>query len=212
MTRITTLMRTPTRSEFNRRAMCLGMVSGLGATILPRSVFAMTESSTAKLVDQLVNDIYKVIESGKSESAMYRDFEKIFDRYADVPIIARSALGADARRASSSQISAFTKVFKTYISRKYGKRFREFIGGRIEVNSSKAVKSFYEVKTTAYLKGQAPFEVKFLVSDKSGKLRFFNMFIEGVNMMLTERTEIGAMLDKRKGNIDQLIADLKSFS
>jgi len=30
-------------------------------------------------------------------------------------------------------------------------------------------------------------------------------------MMLTERTEIGAMLDKRKGNLDLLIADLKSL-
>ena len=27
-------------------------------------------------------------------------------------------------------------------------------------------------------------------------------------MLLTERTEIGAMLDKRGGNIDRLIADL----
>ncbi|MBL4767352.1 MAG: ABC transporter substrate-binding protein, partial [Rhodobacteraceae bacterium] len=52
----------------------------------------------------------------------------------------------------------------------------------------------------------------FLVSDKSGKEKFFNMFIEGVNLLLTERTEIGAMLDRRKGNIDQMTADLKKLS
>jgi phospholipid transport system substrate-binding protein len=34
------------------------------------------------------------------------------------------------------------------------------------------------------------------------------MFIEGVNLLLTERTEIGAMLDARKGNLNQLIKDL----
>ena len=28
-------------------------------------------------------------------------------------------------------------------------------------------------------------------------------------MLLTEREEIGAMLDRRKGNIDKMIADLK---
>jgi phospholipid transport system substrate-binding protein len=28
-------------------------------------------------------------------------------------------------------------------------------------------------------------------------------------MLLTEREEIGAMLDKRKGNIDQMISDLR---
>ena len=35
------------------------------------------------------------------------------------------------------------------------------------------------------------------------------MFIEGINMLLTERTEIGAMLDRRGGNIDAMIADLR---
>jgi phospholipid transport system substrate-binding protein len=46
------------------------------------------------------------------------------------------------------------------------------------------------------------------VSDRSGQNKFFNMPIEGVNLLLTERTEIGAMLDKRRGNIDALIKDL----
>jgi phospholipid transport system substrate-binding protein len=46
------------------------------------------------------------------------------------------------------------------------------------------------------------------VSDRSGRDLFFNMFIEGVNMLLAERAEIGAMLDRRGGNIDQMTADL----
>jgi phospholipid transport system substrate-binding protein len=51
--------------------------------------------------------------------------------------------------------------------------------------------------------------VSFHVSDRSGKDLFFNMYIEGVNLLLTERTEIGAMLDKRRGDIDAMIRDLK---
>ena len=65
------------------------------------------------------------------------------------------------------------------------------------------------MRTFSYLKGQSPFEVTFQVSDRSGKDLFFNMYIEGVNLLLTERTEIGAMLDRRKGDIDALIADLQ---
>ena len=120
--------------------------------------------------------------------------------------------GVDARRASPAQMNEFTKAFQVYVSRKYGKRFREFIGGRIEVRDARQVKNFFEVKTIAHLRGESPFEVTFLVSDRSGKDKFFNLFIEGVNMLLTERTEIGAMLDKRRGDINGLIADLKSAS
>lgn len=175
---------------------------------LPKTAFALSEAAARSLVDSLVGDINKVIASGKSEPAMIRDFEKIFVRYADVAIMARYAMGADARRASSAQMRKFTNAFQGYISRKYGRRFREFIGGRIEVKSARKIKAGYEIKSIAYLSGQAPFEVVFLVSDKSGKNKFFNMFIEGVNMLLTERTEIGSMLDRRKGDIDKMIADL----
>jgi phospholipid transport system substrate-binding protein len=36
----------------------------------------------------------------------------------------------------------------------------------------------------------------------------FNLFIEGINVSSSEKTEIGAMLDKRRGNIDELITHL----
>ena len=45
------------------------------------------------LVTNLVADINAVISSGNSEAAMVRQFEKIFQSYADVPTIARYALG-----------------------------------------------------------------------------------------------------------------------
>jgi phospholipid transport system substrate-binding protein len=35
------------------------------------------------------------------------------------------------------------------------------------------------------------------------------MFIEGVNLLLTERTEIGALIDRNGGNIDAMISDLR---
>lgn len=60
----------------------------------------------------------------------------------------------------------------------------------------------------AKLKGQAPFEVDWHVFDKSGKNQFFNLIIEGVNMLAAERTEIGAMLDKAGGSIDRLTQQL----
>jgi len=198
------------KSGINRRSGLALVLGGMAASVIPNLAFAMNQRSAKKLVDRVVADINAVIDSGKSEDQMLADFEKIFVDYADVATIARYALGVEARAASPSQLLAFTAAFQKYISTKYGKRFREFIGGKVEVQDARAVKSFFEVKTIAHLQGSAPFEVTFLVSDGSGEEKFFNMFIEGLNMLLSERTEIGAMLDKRKGDLDKLIADLKS--
>lgn len=195
--------------SINRRTFVATGVAALGGLALGSPAYALNESQARGLVDNLVNEINKVIASGKAETAMYGEFERIFKRYADTSYIAAYAMGVDARRASAAQKKAFSETFTAYISRKYGKRFREFIGGRLEVQGVKQVKSFYQVRTIAHLRNEAPFEVDFHVSDRTGQNLFFNMYIEGINMLLTERQEIGAMLDRRKGNIDQMIADLK---
>jgi len=193
---------------FNRRNFLSTAASSALAIAAPTHVLALNEAQAQRLVDALITDINKVIASNKSEGAMIKDFERIFVRYADVSIMARYTLGADARSASSSQIRSYTKAFQGYIARKYGRRFREFIGGRLEYKSSRKIKNGYEVRNIAYLRGEAPFEVTFLVSDKSGQDLFYNMFVEGVNMLLTERTEIGALLDQRGGDLNRLIKDL----
>lgn len=196
-------------NKISRRFLIGTAIAGALATSLPTSALALTEARAKSLVDQVVNEINRVIASGKSVNAMIRDFERIFGRYADVNIIARSALGQDARRASSAQMRSFTTAFRSYIARKYGKRFREFIGGEIEVTGVRQVKSWHEVKARVKLRGSQPFQVLFLVSDRSGKDLFFDMVIEGVSLRLSERTEIGAILDRNGGNIDGLINDLK---
>ena len=62
----------------------------------------------------------------------------------------------------------------------------------------------------ARLQGESPFDLRWHVSNKSGRDLFFNIIIEGVNMLASEREEIGAMLKKQKGDLDALVAALKT--
>jgi len=202
-------MTTPMPSDLTRRRLLGAGLAATTALALPLPALALNDASARALIDKVVAEINRVIASGKSVGAMIQDFERIFARYADVNIIARSTLGADSRRASAAQMRAFTDAFRGYIARKYGKQFRQFVGGRIEVQGVRRVKSWHEVISTVYLRGEAPFEVRFLVSDRSGRDLFFDMLIEGVSLRLSERTEIGSMLDARRGNIDALIQDLQ---
>ncbi|WP_175581783.1 phospholipid-binding protein MlaC [Pseudooceanicola sp. HF7] len=200
----------PTFNTPTRRGLLGGGVAVLAAAALgPRAALAVSNSQAESLVTSAVDRINAVISSGKSESAMIGDFQRILNQYADVNIIARSALGPAARSASASEMTAYVNAFSGYIARKYGKRFREFIGGKINVRGSRAVKTWVEVDATADLAGQAPFAVKFLVSDASGKPLFFDLFIEGISLRLTERDEIGAMLDQNRGSISGLTAALQ---
>jgi len=189
-----------------RRQFLVGTV----ALTIPTSSFAVSPSAAQSMVEDLVDDVNAVIASGASEQAMIDQFGQILNRYADVPTIARYCLGVDARRATASQMAQYTDAFQDYIASKYGRRFREFVGGEVRVVGSEAVKSWVEVETTVLLRGRSPLQMDWHVSDRSGRNAFFNFIIEGVNMLLTEREEIGAMLDRRRGSIDALISDMKA--
>jgi phospholipid transport system substrate-binding protein len=197
-------------SMMSRRRFAAGFALGSVALALPMPVAALTVDQARGLIDKVVADINGIIASGKAEPEMLKDFERIFARYADVAVISRSTLGVAAKSASPAQLQAFAGAFQTYISAKYGRRFREFIGGSIEVIDAQPVKSYYEVVTVAKLAGESPFDLRWHVSDKSGKNLFFNIIIEGINLLASERSEIGAMLDQAGGNIDTLIANMKA--
>lgn len=194
-------------SEISRRTLILS-TTALGASLaLPAS--ALTVAEARGLIDQVVEEINRIINSRTSEAAMIADFERLFARYADLGFIAPRVLGPAARQASAAQMRAYTAALQGYISRKYGKRFREFIGGRIEVNDARAVQSYYEVVATVFLRGEAPFQVRWIVSDRSGRNLFRDLVIEGVSMIAAEATEVRAMLDRRRGDIAAMTADLQ---
>ncbi|MDO5642896.1 MAG: ABC transporter substrate-binding protein [Paracoccus sp. (in: a-proteobacteria)] len=202
MTLTTTLTIHPDRRGF------LGLLAGAMA-FYAMPARALTPDQASALVRQSLNEVYAVINSGKPPAQLYRDFEAIFARYADVDVIARSALGPAARQISAQQFAAYRQAFQGYIGRKYGARFREFIGSKIEVTGARQVKSYIAVTSVAHLNGRAPMVMEWHVSDRSGQNKYFNIIIEGVNMLASERTEIAAKLAANRGDVAALTAALQ---
>ena len=170
---------------------------------------ALTGNQAIALVRATVDEVRATVNSGRAPAQMYPAFQSIFHRRADIDAMARAALGPTARQLGAQDFAAFRQGMSCYVARKYGKRFQELLGGRIEVGAARQLKSFWSVDSTAYLRGQTPTRVEWHVSDRSGQVRFFNLIIEGVNMLASEREEIAAMLARRRGDVRALIADLQ---
>jgi phospholipid transport system substrate-binding protein len=201
---MTSLTHTPILID--RRAILLGLGA---AALTPAAALAMTQAQARELIGQVMSDVQAAVGAGRSEAAVIRDFERIFNRYGDVPVIARSVLGPAARSASAGDLSGFTEAFRGYMARKYGRQFRRFTGARADVQAAREVQRYWEVVTTMNLRGEPPFEVRWHVSDRSGQHLFFNLIIEGVNLLAAERQEIGTMLERRGGNIARMTEDLR---
>lgn len=186
----------------------LGLIGG-GAVWAAMPAHALNGNQAVALVSATVQEVLATVNSGRPAAQLYPAFERIFTRRADIDAMARAALGPAARQLGAQEFAAFRQAMSGYVSRKYGKRFQEFLGARIEIGAARQLKSFWTVDSTAYLRGQTPTKVEWHVSDRSGQARFFNLIIEGVNMLASEREEIGAMLARRRGDVRGLIADLQ---
>ena len=189
------------------------MMSFLGiAGLYASPVFAFKKSDAEKLIKNLTNDVLGAVNEQKSEDIMFSRFEEIFSKYADVPLIARKALGPTWRGASKTQRSAYVSAFKGYMARYYGKRFEEFLGAEIIVTNARKTSGGFLVGSNIILKDGSSYQAQWHVIDARGKYLMYNLFLEGVSVLSDVRVQIGSMLDKRAGSIDRLIEHLNSKS
>ena len=189
------------------------MMSFLGiAGLYASPVFAFKKSDAEKLIKGLTNDVLGAVNEQKSEDELFSRFEEIFSKYADVPLIARKALGPTWRGSSKTQRSAYVSAFKGYMARYYGKRFEEFIGSEIIVTNSRKTSGGFLVSSNIILKDGSSYQAQWHVIDARGKYLMYNLFLEGVSVLSDVRVQIGSMLDKRAGSIDRLIEYLNSKS
>lgn len=180
----------------------------LSLLLVAPDVRALDSQQADALIQNAVNDVYTSINSGKSDQELYVDFENIFSRYADVEAIARSALGPAVRSATPEQVDLFIVTYRGYLARKYGRQFRDLIGADIIVEGARERKSYYEVLSKIKFSDGSVWDILWHVSDKSGTNLFFNIIITGINMLSSERIEVGARLERNGGNIDALIEEL----
>lgn len=200
-----------TRSHLNdlsRRSLLI--LGGAAALSVPLGAHAMSTADAEALILKVTQEVQRIINSGKSENVIIQDFERMFERYTNVRAIAATVLGPPWRSASSGDQAAYVDAFKGYVSRKYGKRFREFLNAKIAVTTSKdfGAKGIF-VQSMVTTSKWAPFPVEWHVVERNGRLEFFDLSIEGVNLIATERSEIRALLNANGGSVGKLAQALQ---
>lgn len=176
--------------------------------LLGMPAFALSKAEAEELINQLSNDVLSAINAQSSRDELFEKFEKIFANYADVFLIARKALGPTWRSANKTQRSAYVSAFRGYMARYYGKQFEEFIGAKIIIDKSRKTSGGYLVDSKIIFKDGSNYLAQWHVVDARGKLLMYNLFLEGVSILSDVRIQIGSMLDKRGGSIDELTSYL----
>ena len=87
---------------------------------------------------------------------------KLFDKHADVPIIARAVLGSPWRQLNKGDRSNFIQAFRQYLAKKYTAQFSEFLGAKMLIEKSRdsGGKAGIMVETRLLMPGSSPIKVE----------------------------------------------------
>ncbi len=184
----------------------------ISVPLLPKRGVAATAKDAERLILKVVGEVQSIINSGRSESSMINSFQGLFQDHAHVTTIARSVLGPAWNSASSAEQKAYVAALQGYLARKYGKQFRSFIGATIEVTKStdfgrKGIVVESVVKSPKF----SDTLVEWHVVDAGGRLKFFDLYVEGVKLISTERGEVRAVLDRNGGSVGKLAEALNGM-
>ena len=171
---------------------------------------AITVDAARTHVAATVDDLLKILRAADGSPVGVPELRDVMVRRANLPLIAKFCAGRSWRDMNDDQQERYIEAFTHYISVTYARRFNDFAGtpeitiGRIIDAGRKGML----VESPIDMPDGKRYAVEWLVSDRTGKVEIVDLVIEQVSLAATQREEIGAMLDKRGGDVDALIQAL----
>ena len=134
-------------------------------------------------------------------------FRQLFQADFDGPGIARFVLGRYWRAASEQEQQEYMKLFEDYVIFVYGTRLSHFNGETFKVRGSRTDESGTVVSTEIISpSGEPPIKVDWrLVADR-GAFKINDVIIEGISMMMTQRSEFASIIQRHGGQVGGLLA------
>ena len=137
-------------------------------------------------------------------------FRELFRTDFDCPGIARFVLGRYWRTASKEEQQEFVKLFEDYVVFVYTARLSNFGGEALKVRGSHSDGDGVIVSTDVITPGGAsPMKIDWRLVAENGTYKISDVIVEGVSMMVTQRSEFASVVQRNGGQVRGLIAMMR---
>ena len=173
---------------------------------------AQAASSVEAMVSRFGNQVIKILASNAPVSQQEKRFKSAFLRNADISTIARFTLGKYARTISSSERKQFQRLLSRFIVKVFIGRLQgtKSTGLKILGTNERKKGRDYLVKSVVNIPNGAPIRVNWRVfRNRSGRLRLFDISIEGLWLAQEQRSTFVNIISRNNGKIGALLTHLK---
>ena len=133
-------------------------------------------------------------------------FRELFRAYFDCPGIARFVLGRYWRNASAEEQQEFVRLFEDYVAFVYTARLSNLGGETFRVRGSRSDGDAVILSTDVISPGNAPpLRIDWRLITDNGAYKINDIIVEGVSMMVTQRSEFASVVQRNGGQVRGLL-------
>lgn len=179
-------------------------------TVLPLSSSAYAVDPAADkakdFVEVVGNEALAILQSKSGKAAQQNKLEKMILQHVDIDWIGKFVMGRYWRQATDAQKAAYLKNYRNFIASSYASRFTEYKGDGFEITDAKKDESGGFVIKMKIKTDKQPVLVDYKVHNEGGKLKIYDLYVEGVSLITTQRSEFSSIVQNK--GIDYLIQQL----
>ncbi len=166
-----------------------------------------------EFVETLADDaITNLTGDGLSDAQREEKLRGILRSYFDVNSIGKWVLGRHWRKANAAARAEYLRLFEDLIVNTYALRFKSYSDEKIKLTGIASRGQTAVVKSVIERGDQQSVRVDWRVTYPDGQYKIFDIVVEGVSMIQTQRSEFSSVIRRNGGKISGLIATLKDKS
>jgi phospholipid transport system substrate-binding protein len=180
------------------------------AGLLPNAATAAANDDAVIFMRDLLSRAIGVLNDKLPAADRQERFRQMFDVDFDGPRIARFVLGPYWRQASPAAQQQFVKLFESYVVLVYSTRLADFNGETFRVRGSRPDAEGVVVLTEFFTSGHpTPLRVDWRVITDGGDLKIVDVVVDGISMLVTERSEFASVIRRHGGDLGGLLAMMR---
>ena len=168
------------------------------------------EDGARAFASNLADKALAILKNGDlSASGKQNKLEALFSDSVDLEWVGKFVLGKHWRAASQKQQKDYMDSYKTFVIRNFTGQLTDYSNQDYEIKQSRpdGEKGEYLLTFEIRSPNEPPVYMDYRVREKAGNYQIFDIIIEGVSLIATQRSEFNAVVE-RKG-LDHLIAALE---
>lgn len=174
----------------------------LGLCLTSPAAYAATEAQASTYISNISTNAVDIIKNkslAKPQKA--KQLETIFNTSVDFPWVARFVMGHYWREANDAQRTRYTSLYQKFLVLHYASLFSGYSGGSFKILYSRD-DGDNEFTVGMQIQGDdgnsEPVVIEYKIrADTKNKFKVFDVIIEGVSMLASQRSEFAGILNNK---------------